>query len=194
MNMTMMKTTIRTLALVLCTGLLGGGLAAAQPPTEPPARGRPGNPAGLSPVEVLNMLDAYALVQAESALELRDGQYGEFVTRLKRLQDTRRRNQQDRNRQIQELRRMTQPRGAAGPPQQPQAKRDDDSVIAERLKALKEHDVRAATELSRAYDALDEVLDVRQQARFRAFEENLERRKIDLLMRARRGAAGRQGQ
>jgi hypothetical protein len=140
------------------------------------------------------MLDAYALVQAETALELRDGQYGEFVTRLKRLQETRRRNQQDRNRQIQDLRRMTQPRGAAGPPQQPPAKREDDSVIAERLKALKEHDARAAAELSRAYDALDEILDVRQQARFRAFEENLERRKIDLLMRARRGAAGRQGQ
>ena len=74
MTMTTMKTTIRTLALMLCTGLLGGGLAAAQPPAEPPPRARPGNPAGLSPVEVLNMLDAYALVQAESALELRDGQ------------------------------------------------------------------------------------------------------------------------
>ena len=106
MNMTTMRTTIKTLALVLCIGLVGGGVAAAQPPAEPPARGRPGNPAGLSPVEVLNMLDAYALVQAESALELRDGQYGEFVTRLKRLQETRRRNQQDRNRQIQELRRQ----------------------------------------------------------------------------------------
>ena len=98
---------------VLCTGLLGGGLAAAQPPAEPPARGRPGNPAGLSPVEVLNMLDAYALVQAESALELQGRQYGEFVTRLKQLQETRRRNQQARNRQIQELRRMTQPQATA---------------------------------------------------------------------------------
>jgi hypothetical protein len=126
------------------------------------------------------MLDAYALVQAESALELKEAQYGEFVARLKKLQDTRRRHQQARNRQIQELRRMTQP----------QAKPRDEGVIAERLKALKEHDARAAAELGRAY----EVLDVGQQARFRAFEENLERRKIDLLMRARRGAAGRQGQ
>ena len=181
---------IRTFVLTLCTALLGTGFAAAQPP-EPPARGRSGNAAGLSPVEVLTMLDAYALVQAESALELRDGQYGEFVTRLKRLQETRRRNQQSRNRQIQELRRMTLPEGR-GP--HPQAKPGDDNVIAERLKALKEHDLRAAAELGRAYDALDEVLDVRQQARFRAFEENLERRKLDLLMRARRGAAGRQGQ
>ena len=175
---------VRPLALALFAVVLTGGLALAQTPAQQPARGRPGNPAGLSPVEVLNMLDAYALVQAESALELKESQYGEFVTRLKKLQDTRRRNQQARNRQVQELRRLTQP----------QAKAQDDSVIAERLKALKEHDVRAAAELGRAYDALDEVLDVRQQARFRAFEENLERRKIDLLMRARRGAAGRQGQ
>ena len=175
---------IRPVALALSVVVLTGGLALAQTPAQQPARGRPGNPAGLSPVEVLNMLDAYALVQAESALELKESQYGEFVTRLKKLQDTRRRNQQARNRQVQELRRLTQP----------QAKPQDDSVIAERLKALKEHDVRAAAELGRAYDALDEVLDVRQQARFRAFEENLERRKIDLLMRARRGAAGRQGQ
>lgn len=172
------------LALTLCAGLLTASLEAAQSRPDQPARGRAGNPAGLSPVEVLNMLDAYALVQVESALELRDSQYGEFVTRLKRLQETRRRNQQTRNRQVQELRRMTQA----------QAKEQDDAVIAERLKALKGHDAKAAVELGRAYDALDEVLDIRQQARFRAFEENLERRKIDLLMRARRGAAGRQGQ
>ena len=178
-----MTTPTPILALTLCAVLFTASLAAAQARPDPPARGRAGNPAGLSPVEVLNMLDAYALVQAESALELRDSQYGEFVTRLKRLQETRRRNQQTRNQLVQELRRLTQP----------QAKHDD-SVIAERLKALKEHDAKAAAELGRAYDALDEVLDVRQQARFRAFEENLERRKIDLLMRARRGAAGRQGQ
>ena len=179
-----MTNMIRTLALASFWTLLGGAMALAQAPADGPARGRTGNAAGLSPVEVLNMLDAYALVQAESVLELRESQYGEFVTRLKRLQETRRRNQQARTRQVQELRRMTQP----------QEKGQADSAIAERLKALKEHDARAAAELGRAYDALDEVLDVRQQARFRAFEENLERRKIDLLMRARRGAAGRQGQ
>jgi hypothetical protein len=34
---------------------------------------------------------------------------------------------------------------------------------------------------------------VRQQARFRTFEEMLERRKLDLLMRARQGAARKAG-
>lgn len=177
---------IRTVALTACLAAWAVLPSAAQTPDEPPARGRLGAnaAAGLSPAEVLNMLDAYALVQAEQALELKDTQYGEFVSRLKRLQDTRRRNLIARNRMVQELRRLTGPQGKA----------TEESVLLERLKALKTHDERAAAELGKAYTVLDEVLDVRQQARFRVFEETLERRKVDLLMRARRGAAGRQGQ
>ena len=172
-------------ALILGVCLTGVAVpaAAGQPPAEPQER-RGGLGPGLSPIEVINMLDAYALVQAENALDLKDAQYGEFVSRLKRLQETRRRNLVARNRMLQELRRMTGP----------QAKTTEEATLRERLKALKDHDERAAVELSRAYGALDEVLDIRQQARFRVFEETLERRKIDLLMRARRGAAGRQGQ
>ncbi len=36
-----------------------------------------------------------------------------------------------------------------------------------------------------ALTGVDEVLDVRQQLRFRLFEEQMERRKVELLMRAR---------
>jgi hypothetical protein len=39
--------------------------------------------------------------------------------------------------------------------------------------------------MRKAYGAIDEVLNVAQQARFRVFEEQIERRKIELLMRAR---------
>ena len=41
-----------------------------------PARGRAGRAAadGLSPVEVVNMLDAYAMLQAQNALQLSDEQ------------------------------------------------------------------------------------------------------------------------
>jgi len=42
--------------------------------------------------------------------------------------------------------------------------------------------------MRQAYDALDEVLDARQQARFRVFEDQIEQRKLDLLMRARERA------
>ena len=68
----------------------------------------------------------------------------------------------------------------------------DENAIRNQLTALREHDDRAAAELRQAYDALDEVLDTRQQARFRVFEETIERRKLDLLVRARARAARRQ--
>lgn len=136
----------------------------------------------LNPSDVMNVLDGYAVVQAQEALQLGDAQYGPFVTRLKKLQETRRRNQQARNRIIQELRKL------AGP----QAGQADENTLRERIKALRDHDDRSAEEIRKAYDSLDEVLDPRQQARFRLFEERLELRKLDLLMRARQGAARRQ--
>ena len=134
----------------------------------------------LSANELVNMLDAYALVQAQQALTLNDAQYMQFVTRLKRLQETRRRNQRDRNQIIRELNNLAGPQAAAPP---------DENAIRDRLKALRDHDERASADMRKAYDTLDEVLDVRQQARFRVFEEMIERRKLDLLVRARERAA-----
>jgi hypothetical protein len=146
---------------------------------------RPKRAAGeLSPGEVVNMFDAYALVQAQDALQLNDSQYGTFVGRLKKLQETRRKNQQARNQIVQQLRRLAGPQAAAPV---------DEAAIREQLKALRDLDERSTADLRRAYDSLDEVLDVRQQARFRIFEETIERRKMDLLMRARQGAAARRG-
>lgn len=152
---------------------------AQAPPAERPA-GRANRPAGLTNGELVNMLDTYAIVQAQEALQLADSEYGQFVTRLKRLQQTRRRNTQKRNQIIQEFRRLTQ---EAAP---------DDTTLRALLKALHDHEVSAAEELRRAYETLDEVLDLRQQARFRIFEDRMERQKLDLLMRARnRAAAGK---
>lgn len=130
------------------------------------------------------MLDAYAVVQAQEALQLNDSQYAPFVGRLKKLQETRRRNQQAHNQIIQELRRLAGPQVTAAV---------DEVAIRDRLKALHDLDDRSALELRRAYDAVDEILDLRQQARFRMFEDMIERRKLDLLMRARQRAAGRRG-
>jgi hypothetical protein len=100
------------------------------------------------------------------------------------LQETRRRNQQARNQIVQELRRLAGP--LATEP-------IDEATVRDRLKALRDLDERATADLRRAYDSVDEVLDARQQARFRIFEEMIERRKLDLLMRARQGAAARRG-
>ncbi|MGE5245461.1 MAG: hypothetical protein ACM3SQ_14650 [Betaproteobacteria bacterium] len=147
---------------------------------QPLARqGRGGQPAaGVSPIEVQRMFDAYALVQAQEALELTDQQYPQFLTRFRALQETRRRHEQDRLRIIQGLRVMT-----AGPDAHP-----NEAQLEDQLKALEELDARAAADVRNAYDALDRVLDVVQRARFRVFEQQMERRKLELLIRARQGA------
>ena len=125
------------------------------------------------------MLDTYAIVQAQRALTIADERYGTFAARLKKLQDIRRRNQRQRHQIVRELARMAGPRAAVPA---------DEAAIRAQLTALREHDERAAVELRQAYDALDEVLDTRQQARFRMFEEQIEQRKLDLLVRARERA------
>lgn len=153
-------------------------LALAQtPPAERPAP-RGNRPVAITNNELVNMLDTYAIVQAQDFLQIADEHFGEFVTRLKRLQQIRRKNVQTRNRIIQELRKLTAPEATP-----------DENTLRQRLKVLHDHEVSAAEELRKAYDSVDEVLDARQQARLRILEERLERQKLDLLMRARNRAA-----
>jgi hypothetical protein len=179
MVMRTMPAVITVLALALAVG--AGTSDAAQQTTPPLSEGRPARPPGqLTPGDVVGMLDNYAAIRAQEALALDDAHFAEFVSRLRTLQQLRRRNQQAHNRLIQDLRRLA---GAQTAPPY------DEGAIRERLKALREQDDRAAVELRQAYDAVDEVLDVRQQARFRIFEEMMERRKLDLLMRAQNAAA-----
>ena len=155
------------------------------PPSRAPRNRTPDagdDAAGVPTGELVKMLDAYAVLQAQNALSLTDAQYGQFVTRLRQLQETRRRNQRERNQIIQDLRKLSRPQAQA-----------DDAALRARLLALRDHDTRAAAEMRKAYDTLDEVLDLRQQARFRAFEETIERRKLDLVVRARERAARQRG-
>jgi len=136
----------------------------------------------ISVAELTAALDAYALVQAQQQLQIGDDKYTVFAARLKRLQSARRANQRVRMRLMQDLRKLAGAR--ANPP-------GDDATIKAALTALREHDERAAAELRQAYDALDQVLDVWQQARFRLFEELIEQRKLELLVRAQRARQGR---
>ena len=128
---------------------------------------------GVTPAEIQRMFDSYALIQAQDQLKISDEKFPQFLTRFKALQDTRRRNMTERFRMIQDLRRLTN---------EPQP---DDTRMRERLKALDDLDARSQAELTKAYDAINQVLDVYQQAKFRVFEENMENRKLALVMRAR---------
>ncbi|MEN3339973.1 MAG: hypothetical protein V7647_3649 [Acidobacteriota bacterium] len=171
----------RSLLAVVLASTAGLSTAVAQAPEGSPSTDNAARPAAqLSPGEISAMLDSYAAVRAREALSLDEAHYTAFVARLHRLHEVRRSNQQRHNQLLLELRRL------AGAPAEPPY---DEAAIRERLKALREQDDRAALELRRAYEAVDEVLDPRQQARFRIFEETIERRKLDLVMRAREGAA-----
>ncbi|MFA5907604.1 MAG: hypothetical protein WC815_02400 [Vicinamibacterales bacterium] len=173
--------TMRTfvVAAAITGALLGGSLSAQDFQAQPQGPARPPLPGldngDMSPAEIQKLFDAYLVMEAQQALSLSDQQYPQFLTRLRALQDTRRRNQQDRIQIMGQLQRMTNPR----------AKGADDATVKERLTALQELESRTAAEMRKAYNALDEILDVTQQARFRVFEEQIERRKIELLMRAR---------
>jgi Spy/CpxP family protein refolding chaperone len=128
---------------------------------------------GVSPGEIQRMFDSYALMQAQDQLKISDEQFPQFLARFKALQDLRRRNEQERFRIVQDLRRQVN---------DPQP---DEAQMKDRLKALDDLDARTPGEIAKAYESINQVLDIRQQAKFRVFEENMERRKLELVTRAR---------
>jgi hypothetical protein len=134
---------------------------------------------GVSPAEIQRLFDAYVVMQAQQELQLSDEQFPKFLTRVRTLQDARRRGQIQRGRLLQELRRLLQ------------AGTQDEGQLRAQLKAMADLDVRVVSEVRQALDGIDLVLDLRQQARFRLFEEQMERRKVELLMRARQGNRAR---
>ncbi|MDP1572337.1 MAG: hypothetical protein Q8L86_20250 [Vicinamibacterales bacterium] len=162
------------LLVVMC--LLPAWPAAAQPPGRPP-QGRPQPQGEMPPGEVQRVFDDLVLRQARQRLDLAPEQVEPFTARLRGLQMVRRRALGERNRIFGELARLSNPqRGPA-----------DEGLLAARLDELSEFESRQAGELRQAYRALDEVLDVAQRARFRVLEEQLERRKLELITRARQG-------
>ena len=69
-----------------------------------------------------------------------------------------------------------------------------DVLLEERLEMLREHDRDSAEALEQAHAGIDEILNVRQRVRFRMFEQQMQRRRADMLQRARRGNQNRGGQ
>ena len=168
---------VRVFAAVVVFAVLVMGASLSLYAQGAPGRGRgdvapgPLAEAGVSPAEIQRLFDAYVVMQAQQELQLSDEQFSRFLARVRTLQDVRRRGQMQRGRMLQELRRLSQG--------------GQDEAIRAQLKALADLDARVSTEVRQAVDGVDQVLDLRQQAKFRLFEEQMERRKVELLMRAR---------
>jgi Spy/CpxP family protein refolding chaperone len=170
--------------MLLLVALIGAGAMSTAPAAAQPVgrQGRQAPPpdapvgrddANVTPAEIRRMFDSYALMQAQDQLKITEEQFPKFLTRFKALQDLRRRTLQERIRRLQELRRLTN---------DPQA---DEAPMKEQVKSLQDLEDRSQVETRKAYEAIDQVLDVRQQARFRVFEEQMEQRMLQLITRAR---------
>ena len=138
------------------------------------AQGRTGGAAAdtVTPFELQRLFDSYALLQAQDQLKIGDDQYARFLPRFKALQDARRQALQQRTRVLMEVRRLL-------------AEAQDEGQLKDRLKQLEDIEARGQADTRKAYEAIDQVLDVRQQAQFRVFEEQMDRRKLELVTRAR---------
>lgn len=165
----------RAVASLATAGVVIGLVASAPVSAQPrlPRRGPAAQADGVSPGEIQRLFDAYVVMQAQQELQLSDEQYPKFLARVRTLQAVRQRGLAERTRIIQELRRLSD------------GSLLDDGQARAQLKALADADARLASEVREALNGIDQVLDLRQQLRFRIFEEQMERRKVDLLMRAR---------
>jgi hypothetical protein len=141
-------------------------------------------PEDVTPAELQRMFDGYSILQAQESLKLNDDQYGRFLPRFKALLDTRRQTLQQRTRVLNVIRRLLM---EAQP---------DEGMLRDALKQLQEIDTRGEADAKRAYEGIDQVLDLKQQAKFRIFEEQMERRKLEIVTQARARArqANRQQQ
>jgi len=176
--------------------LTAAGAASAQTPVPPvsaaettPAvqapAGRAGRgqragqqPGGANPAVALatvqNILDGYVLKQAQAALQLSDAQWAAFLPKMDALQKLRREHQRTHARLINQL-------NQSAPPLRTGLPSADEATVASRVKAVDDAEAQMVTDERAALSAVDSVLTVYQRARFRVFEENMEREKIRLI-------------
>lgn len=167
-------------AVVAAAAAQDGGAAPAQ--SIPPRRGGgrlapPAGAEGVTAAQAEQLFDQFVLRQARIALELAPGQIVPFGRRLEQLQTVRRRGQRRRQQLLNELNQIS--RGAEPA---------DEATLNVKLKALDDLSASVDQDVRDAYARVEEILDVRQRARFRIFEQRMERQKLDLMARAR-GAA-----
>lgn len=178
-RLAVLRALVGAVAIVVALSSSAGAQDRPAPPS-PPA-GPPGQDAALEPGEVGRLFDAYALMQAQDTLGLDEAQYERFVGRFKALLETRRRHAMARMRIVRELGQLSR----AEPP--------DGEALRARLKALDDEVERGRVDATQAQAGVDEVLTIVQRARFRVLEEQLERRRWELMSRARQQARQRRG-
>lgn len=126
---------------------------------------------------VQDLLEGMEISNADKFLQVDNQHYGDFIQRLRNLQKLRKQHQNQRQRLVQELRRLTNTPGM------------EDALLEAPTKRLDDFDKQAFQDMQNAYAQIDEVLNVRQRARFRLFEEQMEQRKLEIITRVLKSGA-----
>lgn len=123
--------------------------------------------------QVQKQWNLLVLGESRQFLQLADEQFPRFFLRMQDLQKVRDGHQLQHRRLINELQKLTMPANNAPPP-------DDASVTAKvnELDALEE---QLAQQEQQALAAVDATLTPFQRARFRVFEESMEKQKLRML-------------
>ena len=181
-----MRTRLTLIAAALLTVAFANGaiLTAQTPPNTRNGRigGRGANAPAPPPAQsaatlddVQQMFDAMILVRAQPALQLSEDQYPKFFKAMQALQQLRRRHQMQRQKSLAELRRLTAPQQQEPP---------DDATMDAKTKALDDLEAQMFQDEQKSRSTIDALLTPHQRARFRVFEENMEREKLRMLAKA----------
>jgi Spy/CpxP family protein refolding chaperone len=149
---------------VVLSALLVAGLARSQE-REP----RPNGPNNPNHEELEGMMDAYIISKLQESLDLSDEQFGRMVVAQKKLQDARRSYRRERGEVLRQMR---------------QSLRREDASEAELgplLSKLDEMRDEHDAEEKKRYADIDSILDVRQRARYRILEMEIQRRLQQLI-------------
>jgi hypothetical protein len=181
---------IRLIVAVAVFGVIGAGLSTGVAAQAPPAQGRGAgggargqNPAALqiapsmAPAEIERLFDAYALVQAQSALDLDASAFLVFLQKFQQYQAARHKHQVDRQKLLNEINNLLKPEANI-----------DEVTLSAKTKALDDLELQDAQDENAALAAVDLTLNVRQRARLRVFINNQERNKLELIALARQQA------
>ena len=128
--------------------------------------------------EAFRMVKAYILSNLQERLELSEAQYLELLPLVNRLHDDRHSFARTKGRALREMSRLL----ASG--------RATEARLVEQLAKLRAIEEREPATIRKDLEAIDAVLTPVQQARFRVYETEVERKIRELMSRRQRSGAG----
>jgi hypothetical protein len=124
--------------------------------------------------DVEGLMEAYVISKLQEALELSDQQFAEMVVVQKKMSEHRRNFRRERQEALGQLREIL--RSPNGP----------DDEIASLLKRLYDLQEKHNSQQRADYEAVDKILDVRQRARYRLLEQEIQARFQQMVREIRR--------